>query len=407
MEKFEPYKTDHLFLLVGPNPLPNYVAALLLAKEDCTVYLLHSGSVHGTEGVSDRLKIALESRMPHLKICSHEVDEVDSCKIVQSVDGILKELPSGASVGLHYTGGTKAMAIHANRAIERVYPLGVFSNLDARTLSVIIDGRSGVPTRSIPVGNACDIRLEELLALHGKSVASPKTETALPHVSEELAELHSKQPYIWRKWCRDNLRRPDNHGKFKNKTLLRSVRLPGEPPLSSIFETMRRQSDADSDISTLGDISSRLGWKIDKLAEWLDGKWLEHYVLDAVKQVSPVCHLNYYGMTLKPASSEFNFEFDVAVMLGYQLFALSCTTSDLRSLCKSKLFEAYVRARQIGGEEARISLICCVNDPDSLLQEVRESWFTEGRVRVFGRRDLPNLSVLLREWFETANQSID
>lgn len=403
MNKLESYQTDHLFLLVGTNPLPNYVASLLLAKENGTIYLLHSGGTHGTKEVADRLKGALENRTQHLKICSREVDEVDSFKILQKIEEILEKLQPDATVGLHYTGGTKAMAVHANRVIEKAYPLGIFSYLDARTLSLIIDGRNGELTRSIPVANACDIRLEELLGLHGKSLAPPITETALSPVSEKLARLHSNQPDIWRKWCLENLRRPDNRDKFKNKTQLKSVKLPEEAPLSLIFHAMKPESE----IYDLGNLSSWLGWKIDKLAEWLDGIWLEYYVLDAIKKVAYACRLNDYGMTLKPTSNEFNFEFDVAAMLGYQLFALSCTTSDSRPLCKSKLFEAYVRARQIGGDEARVSLVCCIDDPDSLLQEVKETWFTEGRVRVFGMRNLPDLSTMLQEWFETANKSFD
>jgi hypothetical protein len=402
MNDLESYQTDHLFILVGTNPLPNYVASLLVAKENSTIYLLHSGGIRGTKEIADRLKSALENRRQRLKIWPHEVDEVDSFKILQKIEEILEELPPDATVGLHYTGGTKAMAVHANRVIEKAYPLGIFSYLDARTLSLIIDGRNGGTTRSIPVANACDINLQEIFGLHGKSLAPPITETALSKVSEKLAQLHSKQPDIWRKWCEEELRRPDNHEKFKNNTQLRSVKLPEEAPLSVIFQSMKPESE----IYDLGSMSSCLGWKIDRLAEWLDGRWLEYYVLDAVKKVASDCRLNDYGMTLKLISNEFNFELDVAAMLGYQLFALSCTTSDSRSLCKSKLFEAYVRARQIGGDEARISLVCCINDPDSLLQEVKETWFTEGRVRVFGMENLPDLSTMLQEWFETANKSL-
>ena len=35
------YQTDHLFLLVGKNPLPNYVAAKLLGVRDKTRFYLN------------------------------------------------------------------------------------------------------------------------------------------------------------------------------------------------------------------------------------------------------------------------------------------------------------------------------------------------------------------------------
>ena len=40
-------------------------------------------------------------------------------------------------------------------------------------------------------------------------------------------------------------------------------------------------------------------------------------------------------------------------------------------LLKQKLFEAYIRARQVGGEEARVALICCEDDPVRLEAEMK------------------------------------
>jgi hypothetical protein len=99
-------------------------------------------------------------------------------------------------------------------------------------------------------------------------------------------------------------------------------------------------------------------------------------------------------------------QLDVAAIRGYQLFALSCTTSDKAERSKEHLLEAYVRARQMGGDEARVGLVCCYCDPAALQQEIEETWFTEGRVRVFGQRDLVNLPTLLQNWFETANDPL-
>ncbi len=40
MSNLDEYKVEHLLLLVGENPLPNYVAALTLLKDGGTVYLV-------------------------------------------------------------------------------------------------------------------------------------------------------------------------------------------------------------------------------------------------------------------------------------------------------------------------------------------------------------------------------
>ena len=55
----ESWKTDHLILLVGSNPLPNYVAAQLLLNEGGTLHLLHSVQ---TREIADLIKAHMEYR---------------------------------------------------------------------------------------------------------------------------------------------------------------------------------------------------------------------------------------------------------------------------------------------------------------------------------------------------------
>ena len=93
-----------------------------------------------------------------------------------------------------------------------------------------------------------------------------------------------------------------------------------------------------------------------------------------------------------------NFEVDVVAIRGYQMFAISCTTSKEMSLVKSKLFEAYVRARQMGGDEARIALICCSDEPAQVEKQMASELQYEGRIRVFGQPDLPNIGQRLKNW---------
>jgi hypothetical protein len=399
MNEWTQHQTDHLFFLVGTNPLPNYVAALLLAKDNGTVYLLHSSGTHSTAGIAADLQQAIKNQRPQINIVPREIDESDSNRISQKMREILSSIDTQASVGLHYTGGTKAMAVHVYREVEKVekkFSSTAFSYLDARTLSLIIDGREGSPTRVISVGKACKMKLSELAALHGRPLKPYETEAVLEHTYSALVSFHSTNLKDWREWCTGNLRRDKRPDKFKNITDLKTVALPSDQsvltPLTTSLGTTR----------TLGDISLPQGWTVDKLAEFLDGKWLEHYVLSSIKRVAIDCCIHDYAMSVKPASGN-DFEFDVTAMRGYQLFALSCTTDEKNSLCKEKLFEAYVRARQMGGDEARVALVCCHQDPPALQKEIEETWFTEGRVRVFGIQHLSSLPDHLKEWFNTAN----
>ncbi len=67
MSDLEAYQTDYLFLLVGMNPLPNYIAALLLVRDGGTIYLFHSRGNQGTEKIASRLSSKIKIRRPLIK----------------------------------------------------------------------------------------------------------------------------------------------------------------------------------------------------------------------------------------------------------------------------------------------------------------------------------------------------
>jgi hypothetical protein len=95
------------------------------------------------------------------------------------------------------------------------------------------------------------------------------------------------------------------------------------------------------------------------------------------------------------------FDLDAAAMIGYQLFAFSCiATQDAKAPLKHHLFEILIRAQQLGGEEARVALVCCVNDPQQVQAEVEQDWLVTGKIKVFGRPDLLILKDRLRDWFD-------
>ena len=76
-------------------------------------------------------------------------------------------------------------------------------------------------------------------------------------------------------------------------------------------------------------------------------------------------------------------------MRGYQLFGISCTTSASHKELKQKLFEAYIRAKQLGGDESRVALVsrCTAKDCEELKKEL--SLVVEDRkIEVFGIDDL-------------------
>lgn len=126
--------------------------------------------------------------------------------------------------------------------------------------------------------------------------------------------------------------------------------------------------------------------KAKHLCEWLDGKWLEHYVYQIIQQIKkdkpdtrlgvsahPQSEQNgsgnigaesdiWLGMGIHPKSEqngpEYDYDIDIGVMQGYRLYAISCTTDADSGMCKLKLFEAYLRARNMAGDQAHVGLVC-------------------------------------------------
>ncbi|MBN3885080.1 MAG: hypothetical protein HWQ44_19580 [Nostoc sp. JL34] len=170
--EFEPYKVDHLFLLIGENPLPNYVAAKLLLKEGGKPYLVFS---EYTEKPAERLKEILDlsdNEMVPLNNNESNAYEIKK-RIREKIKEIKKYFPDKNSFGLNYTGGTKAMAAHAYQALLspddkdltiQLNPAPVFSYLDSRSLKILIDQTNNPIPLDIPK-EPLELSLEKLVRI--------------------------------------------------------------------------------------------------------------------------------------------------------------------------------------------------------------------------------------------------
>jgi hypothetical protein len=176
--------------------------------------------------------------------------------------------------------------------------------------------------------------------------------------------------------------------------------MPFQPP----FEKLIPHYD---DCKTFQELEKKWQWKhgITELAKWFDGKWLEHYTLWALQQVMHESRVHEDFLSLK--TNKHGFEIDVAVLRSYQLFAISCTTDSKKGDVKLKLFEAYVRAHQLGGDEAKIGMVCFAppdqpdNNPVMIKKEIEEEWDAKDKFRVFGAQDILTLPTHLKDWFNS------
>lgn len=408
------YQVDHLFLLVGENPLPNYIAAKMLLKEkekenqEPTVYLIHSTD---TAGKADCLKRMLAPI--NIQTISLGKNEADSHfiwnKIKNKVEEIAKKHPDH-NFGLNYTGGTKAMSVHSYRGLFDASGVDnpVFSYLDARSLKMLID-RDNYSPKSEPVKE--QVKLEELFKLHDlpwKENKKPSAQPVLPHAANEFLDAYlSITPKNvdsiaeqWWKWCKSKLDTQAKTGKFwKNETelmIIPGISLDGVP--EKIKQVLQKYEMLNSNSELCLQASKDLGFSsLSDFCSWLSGIWFEHYVLHQIQSMSgqfPDIHESAMSFHIDDPNNKDDrydrFEFDVAFMQGYQLFALSCTTAGDKFTCKQKLFEAHLRARQLGGDEARVALICFNNNPDTVKRDL-EATVRDKKIAVFGCNDLnPN-----------------
>jgi hypothetical protein len=305
------------------------------------------------------------------------------------------------NVGLNYTGGTKAMSVHAYRAVEAWCKgndaQGVFSYLDARTLEMVFDPEdleNGQSPLREPVGQALQVKLKELIYLHNWKPDEEKISfgPTLPKTANLIQNAISKEKRLfkWKQWV--------NAFKSKSDNLDNCGSWPEDRESKDALLSLREE---------LKDHSG--GLKGQELKYWIQGKWLEDVVLLALQNCTEALALHECVKNLETVEPK--FEIDAAAMRGYQLFAFSCDTKSRnkpeddmykhKADLKKKLFEVFVRARQLGGDEARVALVCLYEDPEGLEDEMKRDVDAEGRIRVFGYKHLASLEADIKDWIQS------
>ncbi len=389
-DPFSCYRVEDLVLLVGENPLPNAVAARLLLQPGGRAWLVSS---RGTRDEANRLAAYLEQHGIKVPKVGKEIDEASPASVLKATLSILTQAES-PGIGVNYTGGTKVMATHCYRAAEmwaheKARPVW-FSYLDARRQQMVFT-RSGEreDATAVPL-SACPVKvsLDELRQLHG--LGQSGVDETLPPVPDSAAEIARQIPYIgterWKEWKEELKRGAEPRSSC--------------PELKSIESVLRAEAHLpEGKPLTKQALAQATGRSQRSIELWADGTWLEQYVLAVLKSLADEvgitdCARGYH--TDAPC-----FEIDVLAMRHHQLLAFSCGTTLKKDegALKLKLMEARTRARQFGGEEAAVALVCLL-DGDRL-QGLRNQVPGDDRLRVFGLHDLPHLRDKLKDWIWT------
>ncbi|WP_066635769.1 Card1-like endonuclease domain-containing protein [Desulfolucanica intricata] len=417
------YNFTDLVLLIGTNTLPNYVVAKYFIMENQglkKIWVVHSEATPNQVGTKDLAQniaeVLREEFNKKIQIEYISLEDISSAeKIMLNIKNKLIKKLSGKnnSAHLNYTGGTKAMAVHVYRVLER--ELGSkcsFSYLDARDFKIKDDYYQAVTT---DLRKNIGISLNNLMKLHGYKKLDEQDNPDWIDALNYFSKLINKEKLsIYLKWVSNCLQKyyywDSNFIKQSSKFLYHNQLINNNNELDlnriktlkqefknrtphEVMELLKRIPKKYSLLDENGEMwipdlntnnksySNRLK---DSIVNFLHGKWLEAYIFKFLKD--KISSDNY--LSEKDIPMELNwvitkgtskFELDVIVINGYQICGISCTTSKNQSLCKEKGFEVLYRVKQIGGEEAKAILITCLPEEQVLSLDEDLSTITGSR----------------------------
>jgi hypothetical protein len=400
-----------LILLIGTNPLPNYITALFLQPEVENIFLVHSDdnrNQKGTKNIACSLRDELVNRnFERKRIALIPLADASSAhNIEENLDALLLKHLVRKDVQLNYTGGTKVMAIAVYTWLTEKANTGavghiVYSYLDARSNRLTYD--KGVRQTSNDLREVMGMDdIAELLRLHGYQQVMCGRQY-FPDVISILNDLIKndviKDFLEWKNQFRTFFYQDGKIIETKKKLLSNLERrtiqdsieifnksldsLSFTRSLLKAFPPENQLLDGDgylwipNDQATNNDIKNRICVAV----EYLDGKWFEHYVFDVIEELAREKGFikdRQYGLSLnarKPCSKE--FDLDIFVLRGYQLIGISITTAGQQE-CKLKALEVMHRVQQIGGDESRGILIGMLNETQVADMQMDISFFMTG-----------------------------
>ena len=332
-----------LIILVGTNPLPCYLSARYLwdtlnKDEIKNIYFMCSAEnpkigQAGTYEIGERIQNKLKEGFSDIKnkIMLRKVEDVRNkreiaCKV--------KEI-NAEDIHLNYTGGTKSMAVFFYE--ECMKNRSNFS-------SSYLDSHSNRMVRNGDIDNDDDLRkryklsLLDIANLHNIVIKYGENNPDYKDV------LNIFDEYIENKEIEFFL---DEYNKFKKQ-------------IDNVAEDSRESSHYEQIIDQLQLSKLKKVWdklpasltSFQKKLEFLDGKWFEYWIYNLLVDDKDTEEITYYFDVKRQSNSE--FQIDICAVYGYQLTVISVTTSKRKGIIKLKVFEAFHRAIQVGGDEAKI-----------------------------------------------------
>jgi uncharacterized protein YjgD (DUF1641 family) len=332
-----------LVLLVGTNPLPNYVVGkyFSLCNQDMKrIWLIYSKEnefYKGTIQYADDIEAVLKKEVKReIKIKKEPIRDISRSSVISHE---IKEILSpgkceAEKVHLNYTGGTKAMSVHVYRELERLWDHKFSASyLDARDFRIKFDNDQEYSTEDLR--RTIDISWDDLFQLHNTQKITEKKDIDKEYPDyikpEEIEKILNKLSVLvekgkvselkeWSKWFNNLLKELKDIKESAYETINKAMNKFNLNNNRILFEFLASFPEEDQFIDKNGklvhDNFHCQGYRKEKLANFLNGKWLESYVYHLIKRMKPGCDplLNYRLVPVTTNSgSEKDFEMDAII----------------------------------------------------------------------------------------------
>jgi len=340
------YNFSDLILLIGTNPLPNFVAARYFLKNVdalkriwmiCSEDNKNIGQ-RGTKKYAENLQKIIRKEDDKVKF--GEIKYIKNVNnkmiIVECAQNLLEQLSNKQVENAHlfYTGGTKSEVVHTYNTFDNYQSINfTFSYLSARNFRIYFDDHE---YPSDDLRKIIKLGLEDLLFLHNYSLDHKREKTEFTDTVEKFEELINNDK-ISEFYNSKNGYRESYAFSKNNKDYVFN---------DTVKEVLATKPDDDE--------------KIGEFKNYITGFWFEDYIRKIIRESNNV-HYDQLLKSVEP-SQEPKFELDLALMKGYQLIGISCTISSSKKTCKLKGLEVILRTRQIGGTESKAILITGIDD---------------------------------------------
>jgi hypothetical protein len=400
---------ENLILLIGTNPLPNFVVAeyyLQNNPELKNIWLVHSEKMNSHEGTytyAENLVKVLKVRHPNNPVSFNFIPLSkisDANKISYDVRKLLiSELDDNSSVHLNYTGGTKVMGIHVYHSLKQEGSKRLaksFSYLDARSFRIVDDEEN----TTADLRDNVSPTFNELIHVHGFERKNTDSNNDFEGVMGEFRELIKGGKLKEFFHANGGYDRTIFESKNKRSELAEKI----EDIDPDIIANFTPNAVFQRILSALPDnykiFKKDIGKKFKRVIKFLDGGWFEEYIYKVLTENFKEPNVEILkDWEIRKNGWTGNFQLDVIMMRGYQLVGISCTTSKEKHICKSKGFEIIHRTRQIGGDEAKAVLFTFLDEGTKLdVQDelLIDTGSTTANILVFGIEDL-NEDYIIRK----------